>query len=408
MITTFYPPYNFGGDGIFVHRLSNELARRGHYVDVIHCKDAYRFSARRDPIAAYDDHPQVTVHGLKSRAGLISPLITHQLGRPVFNAGRIRQILRKGFDVVHYHNISLMGGPKVLEYGHAVKLYTLHDYWLVCPTHVMFKFNRQPCLNRACILCGLVYKRPPQWWRYSGLLSSTLLHVDRFIAPSRFIQKIHQRHFPHIPITHIPNFAPSRDDVASTEKESPGGPDKAPYFLYAGRLEKLKGVQTLIPVLQRYPKAQLWIAGSGDYEAELRRLARGSGNIRFLGNLPYRQLEDLYRGAVAVIVPSLWFENMPLVILEAFKNQTPCIVRNLGAMPEIIGDYEGGMVYDTTADLKTAMDLLVSNYEYRKKLGLNGFRTVEKKWMVDVYLKQYFSLIHEISGRKAIEPGHLK
>ena len=45
MITTFYPPYNFGGDGVFVQRLSNELARRGHLVEVIHCTDAYRLAA---------------------------------------------------------------------------------------------------------------------------------------------------------------------------------------------------------------------------------------------------------------------------------------------------------------------------------------------------------------------------
>ena len=49
MITTFYPPYNFGGDGIFVHRLSNELARRGHHVEVIHCIDAYHLLARQEP-----------------------------------------------------------------------------------------------------------------------------------------------------------------------------------------------------------------------------------------------------------------------------------------------------------------------------------------------------------------------
>jgi len=46
MITTFYPPYSFGGDAIFVERLSSELARRGHHVEVIHCEDSYRLLAR--------------------------------------------------------------------------------------------------------------------------------------------------------------------------------------------------------------------------------------------------------------------------------------------------------------------------------------------------------------------------
>ncbi|MGE5445626.1 MAG: glycosyltransferase, partial [Ignavibacteriales bacterium] len=138
MITTFYPPYNFGGDGIFVHQLSNELAKRGHHVEVIHCIDSYRLLARQEPTKTYDDHPNVTVHGLKSRFGFLSTLATQQMGYPFFKSAQIQRILKRGFDIIHYHNISLVGGPKILEYGHGIKLYTMHEYWLVCPTHVLF------------------------------------------------------------------------------------------------------------------------------------------------------------------------------------------------------------------------------------------------------------------------------
>jgi hypothetical protein len=66
MVTTFYPPYHFGGDAILVHHLSNELARRGHSVDVIHCIDSYRAAAGREPPGTSSNHPNVTVHGLRS------------------------------------------------------------------------------------------------------------------------------------------------------------------------------------------------------------------------------------------------------------------------------------------------------------------------------------------------------
>ena len=90
MITTFYPPYNFGGDGIFVRQLSNELAKRGHHVDVIHCIDSYRLLARQKPTKTYDDHPNVTVHGLKSRLAfslrwLLNRQATHSLSQPLFD-----------------------------------------------------------------------------------------------------------------------------------------------------------------------------------------------------------------------------------------------------------------------------------------------------------------------------------
>ena len=84
MVTTFYPPYNFGGDGIFIYRLSNELGRRGHDVDVIHCKDAYLLLQPSGPKGNYPSHPNVKVHGLKSSAGWMSPFFTQQTGSPGF------------------------------------------------------------------------------------------------------------------------------------------------------------------------------------------------------------------------------------------------------------------------------------------------------------------------------------
>jgi glycosyltransferase involved in cell wall biosynthesis len=336
MITTFYPPYNYGGDGIFVHRSSNELARGGHKADVIHCIDAYRLGGGM-PSGGYRDHPNVTVHGLKSRFGFLSPLATQQSGFPFFKLARIQQILKKGFDVIHYHNISLVGGPKILEYGDGIKLYTMHEYWLVCPTNVLFRFNRAACTRPFCFSCSLTYKRPPQLWRYSGLLEESVKHVNVFIAPSRFCKNKHLQMGLNVPIVHLPNFVPWPEAVLPTTDPLNGVVPKEPYFLYVGRLEKLKGLQTLIPSFRRYPKAQLLVAGAGSYESRLRQLAEDSVNIRFLGHVAERQLQALYRQAVALIVPSINFEvTSPLVILEAFRQRTPVISRNLGAMPEII------------------------------------------------------------------------
>jgi len=170
MITTFYPPYNFGGDGIFIERLSRELVNRGHHVEVIHCVDSYRILADHLPETDSLNHSKVVVHRLKSPFGFLSPLATQQTGRPFFKGKSIKKILSKGFDVINYHNISLIGGPKVLQYGQGLKIYTLHEYWMVCPTHTLFKFKREACRSKSCLLCGLVYKRPPQFWRYTGLM----------------------------------------------------------------------------------------------------------------------------------------------------------------------------------------------------------------------------------------------
>ena len=395
MITTFYPPYNFGGDGIFVHRLSNELARRGHRVDVIHCTDAYRLTAGREPAGGYENHPNVSVHGLKSPFGLLSPLASQQTGLPFFKSAEIFAVLKQGFDVIHYHNVSLFG-PGILEYGRGIKLYTMHEYWLVCPTHALFRYNRAACTQPHCFVCTLSYKRPPQWWRYSGLLKAAARHVDAFIAPSRFCAEKHRAMGLDAPIVNLPLFFPPG------ENDSPAltGQVPKPYFLFVGRLEKLKGLQTLIPIFRGYGKAELWIAGSGSYEPELRKLAEGNADVRFLGHLPENQLRRLYRQAVALIVPSICFETFGQVIIEAFSQKTPAIVRNLGAMPEIIEESGGGFIYNTDEELIAAMDTLLMDGSRRSLVGLGGYQAYLRNWTTEAHMERYFSLIQEVAATK--------
>jgi glycosyltransferase involved in cell wall biosynthesis len=399
MITTFYPPYTFGGDGIFVQRLSNELARRGHQVDVIQCVDSYLALAGREPKATSDDHPNVHVHRLRSRFGLLSPLATQQTGLPLFKTAALQEILAQGFDVIHYHNISLIGGPKILEYGQAIKLYTMHEYWLVCPTHTLFRFNRAPCAQRRCLVCSLVYKRPPQWWRYSGLLRSAVKHVDAFLALSRFGRDRHKELGLDIPLVHLPGFVPEANAVSPTGSGTDGRSAQEPHFLFVGRLEKLKGLHTLIPAF-RQRKACLWIVGSGSEEARLRQLAAGADNIRFLGYQSWERLQALYRGAIALIVPSIWHEMFPQVILEAFGQRTPVIVADHGGMPEMLEESGGGFVYRTNQELLDAMDQLVASPSLRDELGQRGYSTLQREWTAEAHLRRYLSLIDELAGRR--------
>jgi glycosyltransferase involved in cell wall biosynthesis len=401
MITSFYPPYNFGGDGIFVHRLSNALAEQGHEVEVIHCIDSFRIMGGCESSEGYHDHPRVTVHGIKSKWGFISPLATQQTGFPLCKAGEIQRVLQRSFDVIHYHNISLIGGPQVLTYGRGIKLYTMHEYWLACATHGLFRFNRAVCVHPWCFPCSLAYHRPPPLWRYGNLIKTAAKQVDAFIAPSRFVGSEHRRRGLDIPITHIPHFVPEEERVtggpgAGREEEI----SRARYFLFVGRLEKVKGLQTLIPIFRKYDKADLLIAGKGSYETHLRRLAHGSRNIRFLGHQSGHQLRALYENAVALIVPSVCLEVFALSIIEAFREKTPVIARNIGGMPELVQESDGGFIYDTEQELVAAMDQLLADPSLRQELGQRGYSCYQRQWTMQVHLQRYFALIQEISMRK--------
>jgi glycosyltransferase involved in cell wall biosynthesis len=397
MVTTFYPPHAFGGDAVFVQQLSNELGKRGHQVEVVYCRDAYNLMGGRTPLVADQEHPNVTVHALKSPLGVLSPLATHQTGRPISKSAKLKSIFKRQFDVIHYHNISLVGGPNILYCGQGIKLYTLHEYWLLCPTHMLFKFNREACTAKQCLPCTLVHKRPPQLWRYTQVISQAVKQVDVFIAPSEFTKNKHLEMGLRIPMVVLPYFS-SR--WGRTQNTPVPAVHQTPYFLFVGRLEKIKGLQEIIPIFRRYDKAQLWIIGTGGYESVLRRLAQGSPNIQFLGQQSGERLQNFYREAVALIVPSLWYEVFGIVILEAFALATPVIVRNRGGMPKIIEESGGGFVYGTEKELLGFMERLLLDPNLRQETGQRGYEALQKNWRADVHIKQYLELIDEIAAAR--------
>ena len=404
MITTFYPPYNFGGDGIFVQRLAEALAVRGHHVTVIHCIDAYRLAAESDPPQRIEHHPNIEVHSLESRLGPLSPLITHQLATPGLKHQAIQRILDENhFDIIHYHNISLVGGPRILSYGSAIKLFTTHEYWLVCPLSTLWKYDREPCASKNCITCTVRAGKPPQWWRASSVLPRSLEHVDALISPSRFMIDKQREMGLNAEFIHIPNFL-----SLSTDSDRPtGAPPERPCFLVVGRLEKNKGVQKAIDAFRQIDHADLLIVGSGNFEAELRAMAATEQHIHFEGHVPYEELVDLYRKATALIVPSIWYEPFGLIVLEAFAQQTPVIVNNAGALPELVNDSGGGIVYKNNEELVRAVEKLAQAPALRKELGLSGYRHYRENWTEEQHLARYFKLIERLSKQvlPALTPG---
>jgi glycosyltransferase involved in cell wall biosynthesis len=391
MVTTFYPPHHFGGDAVYVHRLANALARRGHRVTVVHSTDAHAaLGGTAGP--APTEHENVTVHTLRSGFGTLGPLAVYLSGRPALHAAALDRIFAtEQFDVVHFHNVSLVGGPGVLRYGSGVKLYTLHEHWLVCPMHVLWKLDREPCGQPQCLRCTFAFRRPPQLWRYTSLLERSLEHVDLFLSPSRFAVRSHRARAFRRPIEHLPLFL---DGPAGREPPAPAEPaHPRPYALYAGRLERIKGVDTLIDAFRAYGGCDLLIAGDGTQERSLRRRAEGLAHVSFLGRVDHDRLRRLYAGATAVVVPSLGYEVFPYVTLEAFAEGTPVVVRDIGGLPEVVEDSGGGVVFRSTDELLRALDELRVDAKRRRDLGERGRSALRRLWSEEPHLERYFALI---------------
>ena len=395
MFTTFFGPYSFGGDAAFVDRLSRTLARHGHDVHVIHCRDAFEISRGDQTPRPHETPSGVTIHTLKSPASLLSPLATHQTGRPFFKAAAIRRLLREiGPDVIHFHNLSLIGGPGLIELPApgAVKLMTAHEHWLVCPLSVLWKLDSEVCETPECVRCCLKARRPPQFWRNSVLMERSLAKLDALICPSHSTIHEHSRRGIGARLVHLPYFLP--DDYPESQL-APAPTYARPYVAVAGRLERIKGFQDAIEAMRQLPWLDLRIAGAGAFEQTLVEQAHGLPNVFFEGRLDSGQLAALFRGAHAVVVPSLVYETFGYVVLEAFAEGTPVIVRDLGALPELVEESDAGLIFDSLAGLVEAIERVASDPLYRATLGANGRRARNAVWSEAHHLQRYFELIDQ-------------
>jgi len=246
-------------------------------------------------------------------------------------------------DVAHVHCLYHHLSPAVLPLLHGQGIpvvLTAHDLKIACPAYKMLN------ANGVCERCrdGSVFNVIR--WRCvrDSLAASTVVaaesavhralqtyrrHVDRIVVPSRFfLEKFVQWGWPRDRFRLIPNCI----DADRLQ------PDFTPghYFLYFGRLAPEKGVDTLIRAAAR-AGTPLRVAGTGPQQASLQALAATlDAPVRFEGFQSGQALHDLVRGARAVVLPSQWYENAPMSVLESFALGKPVIGADIGGIPELI------------------------------------------------------------------------
>ncbi len=394
MVTTFYPPYHFGGDGTYVRALSEALAELGHEVTVVHCEDAYRLAANEPE--QLNSPSGVDVRTIKSRFGILSPLITQQTGFPGIKHAELKAILKEEYDVVNFHNISLIGGPGIIRLSNArINLYTLHEHWLLCPTHIFWKNREKACDVRQCFRCCLKSGIPPQLWRYTRLIENSIRNIDSFISPSHYTAEQHRTAGINNPIKVIPLFSNLSPD--EYEDRSQGKMN----FITVGRVTKSKGIADLVDSFSKWPNLNLQVIGDGDQLQSLKDRYIKFSNIQFLGKIPQDSLVQLYRKATALILPSLAPETFGLTVVEAFACGVPAIVRIAGGNREIIDHSKAGYLYSDESELKTAIAQFQDNPGLRTELGKKARSVYEKEYTTKKHIDTYLELINQIKHRKS-------
>ena len=280
-------------------------------------------------------------------------------------------------DVVHLHNIHSQLSPVIGELAHKAGIrvvWTLHDLKLLCPAYVARRPDGRVCdeciegkihvLRHRCMkgsfLQSVIAKMEACKWSRSRLASNT----DAFIAPSAFMGEMMRRGgFPEEKLHVLTNFVdPSKlQELNRLVKQTPVVGD---FFLYAGRLSSEKGVGTLIRAAQA-SGVNLKIAGSGPACPELKSLAADSPNIEFLGMLTPERLVPLQLEARASVLPSEWYENNPLSVIESLCAGTPVIGADIGGIPELIKPGVNGQIFQS-GNVEELADILrcFSDSEY--------------------------------------------
>lgn len=225
-----------------------------------------------------------------------------------------------------------------------------------------------------------------------------MANIDMLISPSVYTMQKHMNDGIKAPMTVVPLFKRQEENLEGEENGL--ARDSSSYFLFVGRLEKIKGLQELIPVFKKFKDIELKIAGEGAYENHLRIMADGINNVKFLGKISQADLSSLYKGATALVIPSLCPEVFGRVVLEAFAVKTPVIARDRGALPELIAQSGGGILFSDEEGLSQAIRRLADDDSLRNDFGNKGYVALNKYWTEEKHVGSYLKLVKELKARK--------
>lgn len=290
-------------------------------------------------------------------------------------------------DIAHVHGLAHEISPSILP---AIKkagvpiVQTLHDYKLLCPN------TNFVCQGMICERCkGNRFYNVVRYRCKRGSLAASLLagletylhkllkiyedNVDLFIAPSLFLQNKLAEFGIKNNVVHLPNFVDIEEFQPCFEPEN--------YGIHYGRLVPIKGVETLVEAMRTINSSHLYIAGEGELEGPLRQYAKENEitNVTFLGFLNKPNLIPLIRRAAFTIVPSQWYENYSMTVLESFACGTPVIGSKIGGIPEQVKDEWNGLLFEpgNTQQLAQKVQLMLDNPRQTIEMGRNARRQVE-------------------------------
>ena len=325
---------------------------------------------------------------------------------------RLLRVFRPDVAHIHniYHQLTLSIVDELRDAGVPIVM-TVHDYKPVCPNYKLLTHDG------VCVRCvghsfhhAVVHRCVKDSRAASAVaaLEATLSRwrgqygkIDRVIAPSEFLRDI----------LVAGRIALDRIDVVPNPvklvHQPSREPDGSPTFVYFGRLAPEKGLSTLLDsvALLGADVARIIVFGSGPMRAELEaRVQREGLPVEFRGFAPPEVVAQALRPARAAVLPSVWYENCPMSVLEASAQGVPTIASRIGGVPELVEDGRTGVLVppgDAHA-LAAALASLSSSPDLAVSLGEAAREHVERRHHPTAYLAAILRSYHR-AGAEAIQ-----
>jgi len=299
-------------------------------------------------------------------------------------------------DLAHVHLIwgQITGSIlPVLKRHNIPIIFSIHDYRIVCPAYTFRNGKGQICerCHGSYFYHCITHKCTKGSYLLSTMMATEQYFRNRFFNPpqyidgliyvSKFAKQMHEKYMPALKEKKNIVLYNLADKIADTPKRK-----DEKYFLFFGRLSYEKGVKTLLSAFKELPECHLKIAGTGPLENELRNFTytNNISNVEFLGYKSGKDLTDLVENAYFIIVPSEWYENNPMTIIEGYAAGVPVIGANIGGIPEIIDDDSTGYLF-TSADVAD----LIKIVKKANSLSIDQYFAFQQKSLV--FAKQHFN-----------------
>ena len=310
-------------------------------------------------------------------------------------------------DLVHINHLSHLTTLiiDIVDEYHIPLVFTLHDYWMMCIRGQLIKDDYSLCTGpniEKCMTCNLKYftleeQAKHEVQRWLKMLSNVNQKVNLFIAPSRFLRNMYIIYgIPENKIRYM-DYGFNKGLVNGVQKFL----SKKVRFGFLGRIIPVKGISLLIDAFNEldHSKAELNIYGKLPSSSMYLKKRRINTAIHFKGGYNYINISKALSNIDVLVVPSLWYENSPLVIHEAFIAKIPVITSNLGGMAELVTHEKNGLLFKPrdVEDLKDKINMFIQNPELVEKYSQETYvRSIQED--VEEIKKLYLNLLRKKEG----------